>query len=118
MEYSTRGTHIRADFWGIDPKLLNNLSVLMDWMVQAIQDAGATVLGDCSHKFTPQGVTLLLLLSESHMSIHSYPEAGFAALDCYTCGDHVDPMLAIDHMLVQLQPTYTIIREEERGVRK
>lgn len=116
MEYSTRGNHITADLWGISPEVLNNLEQLLEWMEEAIAAAGATVLGDLSHQFRPHGVTALLLLSESHMSIHTYPEKGFIALDIYTCGDHVDPMKGIAYMADKLQPQHSLLKYIERGV--
>ena len=73
-------------------------------MVEAAEVCGATVLSVQSKQFEPQGATVLVMLSESHLSIHTYPERGFAALDCYTCGETVDPQLAIDFMVSVLKP--------------
>jgi S-adenosylmethionine decarboxylase len=56
------------------------------------------------------------MLSESHLSIHTYPERGFAAIDCYTCGQTVDPQVAIDHLVAVLQPTQTYAKKLIRGV--
>jgi S-adenosylmethionine decarboxylase len=58
----------------------------MDYLRQAAKSAHMTILGEESHKFSPQGFTGLLLLSESHISIHTYPERGYAAIDVFTCG--------------------------------
>lgn len=59
---------------------------------------------------------MLVLLSESHLSIHTYPEKGFAALDCYTCGETVDPQLAIDYMLAVLKPKTSYAKKLVRGM--
>jgi S-adenosylmethionine decarboxylase len=66
-------------------------------------------------KFTPQGVTGVLVLSESHLSIHTYPEEGFAAVDCYTCGHTVDPEIACDHIREALGGRVAGYRALQRG---
>lgn len=105
VEYSTYGRHMAVDAWGIAFEHLNEADLLLAQMVQAAEASGATVLSVQSKQFEPQGATVLVLLSESHMSIHTYPEKGFAALDCYTCGETVDPRVAIEAMLAFLQPS-------------
>jgi S-adenosylmethionine decarboxylase len=85
-------------------------------MIDAAERCGATVLSVQSKQFEPQGATVLVLLSESHLSIHTYPEKGFAALDCYTCGETVDPQIAISHMLSILKPEKYYLKNWIRGV--
>lgn len=85
-------------------------------MVEAAEACGATVLSVQAKQFEPQGATVLVMLSESHLSIHTYPERGFAAIDCYTCGETVDPQLAIDYMVNVLKPTSTYAKKLIRGV--
>ncbi|MCD1260138.1 adenosylmethionine decarboxylase [Paenibacillus athensensis] len=104
MEYSTYGRHVALDAWGIEFDRLNEVNELTRRMVQAAEGSGATILSVQGKQFEPQGVTVLVLLSESHLSIHTYPEKGFAALDCYTCGETVDPRQALEAMLAYLQP--------------
>ncbi|WP_047152831.1 adenosylmethionine decarboxylase [Aneurinibacillus tyrosinisolvens] len=116
MEYSTFGRHVAIDTWGVDFKKLNSAEFLQRHMVEAAEACGATVLSVQSQQFEPQGATVLVLLSESHISIHTYPERGFAALDCYTCGETVDPELAIEYMVNILQPEKVYARKLIRGV--
>lgn len=116
MEYSTFGRHVAIDTWGVDFELLNNAELLQHHMVEAAEACGATVLSVQSKQFDPQGATVLVLLSESHLSIHTYPERGFAALDCYTCGDTVDPEVAIEYLVKVLQPEKVYARKIIRGV--
>lgn len=116
MEYSTFGRHVAVDAWGVDFDLLNSAEALQSHMVEAAEACGATVLSVQSKQFEPQGATVLVLLSESHLSIHTYPEKGFAALDCYTCGETVDPQLAIDYMLAVLKPTSAHAKKLVRGM--
>ncbi|GAA5346893.1 adenosylmethionine decarboxylase proenzyme [Planifilum fimeticola] len=115
MEYSTFGRHVAMDAWGVDYHLLNDVTQLERHLVTAAEKCGATVLSVQSKKFEPQGATVLVLLSESHLSIHTYPEKGFAALDCYTCGYTVDPMLAIQYLMDVLKPTQAFPKVLRRG---
>jgi S-adenosylmethionine decarboxylase len=116
MEYSTFGRHVAVDAWGVDFALLDNADWLKSQMVEAAEVCGATVLSVQAKQFEPQGATVLVLLSESHISIHTYPERGFAALDCYTCGETVDPQLAIDHMISVLKPQTVQAKKLIRGL--
>ncbi len=84
--FDTVGAHVLADFWGCQFEKLNDAQYLMECLRKAAQSANMTILGEESFKFEPQGFTGLLLLSESHISIHTYPERGYAAIDVFTCG--------------------------------
>jgi S-adenosylmethionine decarboxylase len=116
MEYSTFGRHVAVDTWGVDFDRLNSAEWLQAQMVEAAEVCGATVLSVQAKQFEPQGATVLVLLSESHLSIHTYPERGFAALDCYTCGETVDPQLAIDFMVSVLRPDKVYAKKLVRGM--
>lgn len=116
MEYSTFGRHVAVDTWGVNFEMLNNADFLQAQMVEAAEACGATVMSVQSKQFEPQGATVLVLLSESHLSIHTYPERGFAAIDCYTCGETVDPQLAIDYLVSVLKPEKTYAKKLVRGL--
>ncbi|ASR49880.1 adenosylmethionine decarboxylase [Paenibacillus kribbensis] len=116
MEYSTFGRHVAVDTWGVEFELLNNAQFLETQLVEAAEACGATVMSVQSKQFEPQGATVLVLLSESHLSIHTYPERGFAAIDCYTCGETVDPQLAIDYLVSVLKPEKTYAKKLIRGL--
>ncbi|MCJ8013815.1 adenosylmethionine decarboxylase [Paenibacillus sp. KQZ6P-2] len=116
MEYSTFGRHVAVDTWGVDFDMLNDAEFLQAHMVEAAEACGATVMSVQSKQFEPQGATVLVLLSESHLSIHTYPERGFAAIDCYTCGETVDPQLAIDYLVSVLKPEKTYAKKLVRGL--
>lgn len=115
MEFSTFGRHVVLDTWGVDFDRLNNTAQLETQMRLAAEKCGATVLSTQCKNFAPQGVTVLVLLSESHLSIHTYPEKGFAALDCFTCGQDLDPMIAIRYLLDVLEPKQTFVKVMRRG---
>lgn len=116
MEYSTFGRHVAVDTWGVNFDLLNDKNWLQSQLVEAADVCGATVLSVQAQQFEPQGATVLVLLSESHLSIHTYPEKGFAAVDCYTCGETVDPQAAIDYLVSVLKPDKTYAKKLIRGI--
>lgn len=116
MEYSTFGRHVAVDTWGVDYDLLNDADFLQSHLVEAAEACGATVLSVQAKQFEPQGATVLVLLSESHLSIHTYPERRFAAIDCYTCGDAVDPQLAVEYLVSVLKPDKTYAKKLVRGL--
>jgi S-adenosylmethionine decarboxylase len=116
VEYSTFGRHVAVDTWGGNLELLNSAELLQAHMVEAAESCGATVLSVQAKQFEPQGATVLVLLSESHLSIHTYPEKGFAAIDCYTCGETVDPQAAIDYLINVLKPEKTYAKKLVRGL--
>lgn len=88
------GQHVLAEFEGVDPALLDDVAFLRVTLERSLDRAGATVCDVVSKRFVPQGVTLLALLSESHASLHTYPEVGAVFLDVFTCGNRADPELA------------------------
>src|SRR5271157_537167 len=79
--------HLIADFSQCDPLLLDDGDYIIEAMDEAAVASGFTVLEGIHHQFDPQGFTGILLLSESHFSIHTWPEDNFAAVDLFTCGD-------------------------------
>ncbi|MEB3100402.1 adenosylmethionine decarboxylase [Ferviditalea candida] len=116
MEYSTFGRHVTVDTWGVDFEKLNDVEWLQSQLVEAAEVSGATILSVQSKQFEPQGATVLVMLSESHISIHTYPEKGFAAVDCYTCGETVDPQIAVDYLVSVLKPEKTYAKKLIRGM--
>lgn len=116
MECSTFGRHVAVDAWGVDFEVLNNEHLLQAFLVEAADACGATVLSIQSRKFEPQGATVLVMLSESHLSIHTYPDKGFAAIDCYTCGEDVDPQQAVEYLVTVLQPEKSYAKTLTRGI--
>ena len=85
------GKHCILELYACDASKLNDESFIRTTIATAAREAGATVLQLISHRFQPQGVTGLVLLAESHLSIHTWPESGYAAVDVFTCGDHTMP---------------------------
>lgn len=118
MNYKTIGNHIIADFWGIDFDKLNDVEFLKKHMALAAEASGANIINIETKAFNPIGATVLILLSESHLSIHTYPEKGYAALDGYTCGEKVVPEKAIDYLKDIFEPAETYMKKIVRGTGK
>ena len=95
------GKHYLLNLYGCPFDKLNNYKFLIDLLEDAASVSGATVVQTIFKKFKPQGVTVLCLLSESHISIHTWPEKGEAAVDIFTCGD-CDPKIGCDVIIHQI----------------
>jgi S-adenosylmethionine decarboxylase len=89
------GRHVLAELDHVDPALLDDPIFLRAALASAVTEAGATLCEVMSHRFTPQGVTVLAMLAESHASVHTYPELGAVFVDVFTCGDRADPEHAV-----------------------
>jgi S-adenosylmethionine decarboxylase len=96
------GKHYLLNLYGCPFDLLDDHLFIVELLNEAAFESGATVLNCVYHHFEPQGVTAVLLLAESHLSIHTWPEKGKAAVDCYTCGD-TEPKVACDIIIERLQ---------------
>ncbi len=111
---SPLGVHIIADLY--EARNLVDGPAMFQAMKQAAELAGAVVVGERHHSFGEgQGVTGVVLLAESHISVHTWPETGFAALDIFMCGDAVDPSRALDHLKAYFAPGKTVEVSHSRG---
>jgi len=82
----------------------------------AASEAGATVLGESFHQFEPHGVSGVVIIAESHLFIHTWPECGYAAVDIFTCGDSVQPEKAVQILISKLGAKNHSILEIQRGI--
>lgn len=113
--HAPAGLHLLADLHGVDAHLLTSCEALDALLRRAALAAGATILHGHLHSFGPQqGVTGVLLLAESHISIHTWPESRFAALDIFMCGAAA-PMLALEVITASLAPARTQVHTSARG---
>ena len=86
-------------------------------MLRAAEETGATVIGKIFHQFSPQGVTGVVAIAESHLCIHTWPEFSYAAVDIFTCGENFDPTEAAKLIVADLESADAEITEIERGLR-
>ena len=92
------GRHLLIDLYGCDADLLDDRAYIEARLRAAATAAGARILGATFHRFTPHGVTGVLVVQESHLAIHTWPERGYAAIDLFTCGSEIDPWLAFQSL--------------------
>jgi S-adenosylmethionine decarboxylase len=110
------GRHLLVELHDCDKEALNDLGFLRKAMTDAAIDCGAVVLGDSFHYFNPQGVSGVVIIAESHLSIHTWPEYGYAAVDIFTCGTSVQPEKAARVLMAKLGSRNHSIMEIPRGV--
>lgn len=80
------GKHLLMEVYNVEFALLNSLNPLLDVVISAIQKSNMTILNTYYHEFNPQGLTIVICLEESHVSLHTFPENNCVSIDCYTCG--------------------------------
>jgi spermidine synthase len=108
------GNHILVEFMNCDPKIMNDVAGIERDMVAAAQKAGATVINSTFHHFSPWGVSGVVVIQESHLAIHTWPEYGYAAVDLFTCGE-MDAWISFDHLKECFGSTSYSALEMKRG---
>lgn len=107
------GTHLIVDLWGADR--IDDLDYVEATLRECVAAAEATLLHLHLHHFTPNnGISGVAVLAESHISIHSWPESGYAALDIFTCGD-AKPHRAVEVLRRRFKPSHVVVEEVRRG---
>ena len=96
------GRHVYGELYGCDPELLMNEKYLVEVVKEAVRMGGFTLLDVKAWKISP-GVSVVAIILESHISIHTWPEYGFATVDVYTCGVRGDPFLAYKYIVEALR---------------
>ncbi|PIS10174.1 MAG: spermidine synthase [Bdellovibrio sp. CG10_big_fil_rev_8_21_14_0_10_47_8] len=109
------GRHILVEFIGCNPDILNDVAAIESGMITAAKDAGATVIQSSFHHFSPYGVSGVVVIQESHLAIHTWPEYQYAAVDLFTCGTSVDPWVSFDHLRKAFQAQNYSALEMYRG---
>jgi S-adenosylmethionine decarboxylase len=113
---SALGRHILAEIYGCNFDILNDIKKIEEIMVNSALEAGAEVREFVFHKFSPQGVSGVVVISESHLAIHTWPELGYAAVDVFTCGDKVNPWDACKYLTEKLNAKRIEASEVARGI--
>ena len=110
------GTHFIVEFYNCDCELLNDIHYIQENMLKAAEEAGATIVGEKFHRFSPQGVSGAVVLAESHISIHTWPELSYAAVDVFTCGDKCSPEKGVDYLKNALRAKKELRKKIKRGI--
>ncbi len=116
MGHPTIGHHYIVEASGCDPKIIGDINKVQEILVRAAEIAGVKVWAVTFNIFPPNGVSGVVVISESHISIHTWPERGYAALDIYTCGGEGDPEEATIWAVEQFGATNYHITEITRGL--
>ena len=115
QKLSHQSKHLLLELYRCDCEKLNDESFLRCILNRAAKLANATVLNLISNKFEPQGVTAIALLAESHISIHTWPESNYSAVDIFTCGQNMMPELASQYLIESLMAKEHYLRVIERN---
>ena len=110
------GRHLLLELRECNVAVLDDLKYLENALVSAAIESGATVLDKSFHQFAPQGVSGVVLIAESHLSLHTWPEHAYAAVDIFTCGTTVKIEVAADSLIRQLGSKDPSLLEVKRGV--
>ncbi len=110
------GKHLLLELKDCDVKLLNDLDYLREALNAVATLIGATVIKDSFYQFSPQGVSGVVIIAESHISIHTWPEFRYAAVDVFTCGEVILPVRAVKPLAEKLKAGSTSYIELKRGL--
>ena len=110
------GTHLIIELYDCDENKLNDEGFVEQAMLDATRESGATVISHTVHQFTPHGISGVVIIAESHVSIHTWPEYGYAAVDVFTCGDCINPWAVEATLERRLMAGNTSSMELKRGL--
>jgi len=110
------GTHLLVELKDCNSKTLNDLKKIEDILVTAAKEAKATIIESRFHKFSPFGISGVVVIAESHLTIHTWPEYGYAAVDIFTCGETLQPSVAASYIVTKLQSKNPSLVEMKRGL--
>jgi S-adenosylmethionine decarboxylase proenzyme len=110
------GRHLIAEFADCNGQKLADVDFIEESLNEAVRKSGATIIRSIFHRYNPQGVSGVIVIAESHLSIHTWPEYNYAAVDFFTCGDSVDPYKAYEYMKEMLDSKTSQLSELDRGI--
>lgn len=110
------GVHCLVDYWGCSFELLNDIDLIRKMFEDGLNSANATVIKIVMHQFSPQGVTGIASIAESHVSIHTWPELGYAAIDVFSCGTKMSIQKLLSHFETILSPSEIQMKQIDRGI--
>ncbi|HXX81879.1 MAG TPA: adenosylmethionine decarboxylase [Thermodesulfovibrionales bacterium] len=110
------GTHLLVELRDCNPTILKNLDDVRDALVSAAKEAKATIVDISFHEFNPFGISGMVVIAESHLSIHTWPEYSYAAVDIFTCGDVIKPEVAAASLIERFESKNPSVVEMKRGI--
>ncbi len=110
------GKHLLVELKDCNPEVIKDLNTVREAMLTAARQARATIIDVAFHEFSPFGISGMIVIAESHLSIHTWPEYGYAAVDIFTCGDIIKPELAARYLIEKFESKNPSIVEMKRGI--
>mgnify|MGYP001564168203 FL=1 len=110
------GRHLLIELFDCDPDAISNLETVKGALVEAARRAQATIVDVVFHEFNPFGISGVVVIAESHLSIHTWPEYRYAAVDIFSCGDVLQPEVAAAYLVEQFAAERTSMVEMQRGM--
>lgn len=110
------GTHLLIELRDCSPEILKSLEKVRNALVSAAKEAKATIVDISFHEFNPFGISGVVVIAESHLTIHTWPEYGYAAVDIFTCGDIIKPEVAASYLIKQFECKNPSVVEIKRGI--
>ena len=110
------GTHLLVELRDCSPSILKDINKVKNALVSAANEAKATIVDVSFHEFNPFGISGMVIIAESHLSIHTWPEYSYAAVDIFTCGDLIKPEVAALFLIREFESKNPSIVEVKRGI--
>jgi S-adenosylmethionine decarboxylase proenzyme len=110
------GRQMVVEFYDCDKEKMDDLRGVEQDMMDAAIASGATIVEKVFHRFSPWGISGVVVIAESHLAIHTWPEYGYAAVDLFTCGDEVDPMKGFELLKERFDSKNMSVMEMKRGM--
>jgi S-adenosylmethionine decarboxylase len=110
------GHHLIVELYDCDTDVINSVQEVETSLLKAIEISGATLVRSVIHEFSPHGVSGVVVIEESHFSVHTWPEYGYCALDIFTCGTEIDHMGALQYLKDTFKAKNISVNEIKRGI--
>jgi len=110
------GRHLLLELKDCNLEVLNDLDFIKDCLRDTAEQIGAAVVNEAFYRFSPHGISGVVIIAESHLCIHTWPEHGYAAVDIFTCGDSIDPEQAVKPLVEKLGAESSSFIELKRGI--
>lgn len=112
------GRQILVEYYNCNDARLNDVAFIEKSMISAVKESKATIISHSFHKFSPHGVSGVIVIAESHVTIHTWPEYEYAAVDIFTCGETIDPWIIQEMLKASFESENVSSMEMKRGMFK
>jgi S-adenosylmethionine decarboxylase len=110
------GNHLIIEMYDCQVEAINDAKNVEERLIEAVRISGAKMVQSVIHKFNPHGISGVIVIEESHFSVHTWPEYGYCALDIFTCGDEIDYYSALHYLKNEFQAKNLSVTEMKRGM--